>query len=152
VILLLTGVWVILVENLTAQTVVTGLVISAACILFYQRFVPLPRMATIKPVRLMVYLLFLLTQVYIAGLMVIKIIFTGPQVEIVEIKTRLTDKLLRTVLVNSITLVPGSISLDLEEDKITVLWLKNKTKMKGYDDPGEFLKGKLERVLIKAQK
>jgi len=74
-------------------------------------------------------------------------------VEIVEIKTTLSSLFLRTVLVNSITLVPGSVSLDLKGDIITVLWLKKKDAAPEYtENAGELIKGGMERLLLKAQK
>ena len=150
-IILLTAVWVILREGFTISIVVSGLVISACCVFFALRFLPLSKTDPINPLRLALYLFFLLGQMYSACFMVIKIIFTGAHVEIVEIQTKLTNKFLRTILVNSITLVPGSVSLGLEDNRITVLWLKKKNDI-GSANADEFLKGKLERVLIKAQK
>lgn len=150
-IILLTAVWIILQEGFTILIVVSGLAISVCCVFFARRFLPMPRPAPIKPLRLLLYLFFLLGQMYSACFMVIKIIFTGAHVEIVEIQTKLTNKFLQTILVNSITLVPGSVSLGLAENKITVLWLKKKNDV-GSANADEFLKGKLERVLIKAQK
>jgi len=138
-------------EGFTISIVVSGLVISACCVFFALRFLPLSKTDPINPLRLALYLFFLLGQMYSACFMVIKIIFTGAHVEIVEIQTKLTNKFLRTILVNSITLVPGSVSLGLEDNRITVLWLKKKNDI-GSANADEFLKGKLERVLIKAQK
>jgi len=152
-IVLLTVVWIILRESLTLVTAAVGLVLSVGCAMFSRRAIPISKTEPIKPLRLILYLFYLLLQVYIGGIMVIKIILFGAHVEIVEIKTQLSNKLLRSILVNSITLVPGSVSLDLNEDVVTVLWLTRRT-----DTPpdigtaDEVLKGKLERVLIKAQK
>jgi len=141
----------ILRESYSLFTIISGVVIGIVCLIFYRIFFPLPKMAPIKPLRLVLYLFFLFGQVYIAGFTVIRIIFTTAYVKIVEIRTQISDKLLRTVLVNSITLVPGSISLDLDEDKITVLLIR-RTAPTADDDPDELLKGKLEKMMLKAQK
>ena len=111
-------------ESYSLFTVISGVVIGVVCLIFYRIFFPLPKTAPIKPLRLILYLIYLFGQVYIAGFKVIGIVFTTAHVKVVEIKTKISDKLLRTILVNSITLVPGSISLDLDEDKITVLWIR----------------------------
>jgi multisubunit Na+/H+ antiporter MnhE subunit len=91
--------------------------------------------------------------VYIAGFLALRVVLTGAHVEIVEVKTEITNKFLRTILVNSITLVPGSVSLDLQDDAITVLWLQKKTEgSSNIENAGELIKGKLERMLRKMQK
>jgi multicomponent Na+:H+ antiporter subunit E len=78
------------------------------------------------------------------------IVFSGAQVRVVEVKTPLRNRFLRTILANSITLVPGSVTLDLKGDKITVLWLTKKTTdIDGIEDLGEQVKGRLERMLDK---
>jgi multicomponent Na+:H+ antiporter subunit E len=152
-IILLTAIWIILRESLTVVTAAVGLALSACCVLISRRVVPVSRTEPFKPFRLGIYILYLLLQVFVGGISVIRIILFGAQVEIVEIKTGLKSKFLRTILVNSITLVPGSVSLDLRENVITVLWLKKKTKgPPKTEDADELLKGKLERMLVKAQR
>ena len=85
--------------------------------------------------------------------MAIKIILTDARVEVVNVQTNITNPFLRTLLVNSITLVPGSVSLDLNENTITVLWLMQKSAPPGETEKAdELLKSKLEGMLIKAQK
>jgi len=149
----LTVIWVILRESFTVFTVASGLVISSGCVYFSNRFLPKTGSSQVSPFRLAIYLIFLLGQIYAAGFSVIKIILTNPHVEIVEVKTQITNKLLRTLLVNSITIVPGSVSLDLKGNTITVLWLTKKTT--GYQDTenaDELIKGRLEKMLLKAEK
>lgn len=46
---------------------------------------------------------------------------------IVHFRTRLKSDLARTILANSITLTPGTIVLDLDEDHLIVHWLNAKT-------------------------
>lgn len=87
------------------------------------------------------------------GLLAIHVVLTDAHVEIVEVKTKITNMFLRTILVNSITFVPGSVSLDLQDDTITVLWLqRKKVGAQNIGNADELLKGKLERMLIKVQK
>ena len=149
----MTAIWIILTESFTVRTVATGFIISIGCVFFCNRFLPSPKTESINLFRLVLYIVYLFKQLYRAGLACIVIILTNAHVEIVEIKTQITNKFLRIILVNSITLVPGSISLDLNDDTITVLWLKKKTaETTEKEDAGEILKGKLERMLIKAQK
>ena len=145
--------WVILREEITLLTAATGIVISFGCVYFCHRFLPWEKLAPIRPFRLMAYLFYLLWEVYVAGLLAIHIVLTDAHVEIVKVKTKITNKFLRTILVNSITLVPGSVSLDLNDDTITVLWLQKKgVSARDIENAGELIKGKLERMLIKVQK
>ena len=146
-------IWIILRESFSIITVVSGLFVGACCVLFSRRAIPLYKTESIKPLRLMLYLFYLIGQIYIGGISAIKIILFGAHVEIVKIQTHIRNKVLRTILVNSITLVPGSVSLDLSEDVITVLWLKRKTSgAPDIDNADEILKDKLEGMLLKAQK
>jgi len=152
-IILLTVVWIILRESLTVVTAVVGLVLSALCVLLSRRFIPLEKTESVKPLRLIIYLFYLFGQIYAGGMATIRIILFGSHVEIVEIDTKIRNRVLRAILVNSITLVPGSVSLALEDDTITVLWLTRKdVSQSEIENADELLKGKLERMLLKAQK
>jgi len=152
-IVLLTVIWVILRESFSVATIIIGIVVSAFCVLFSRKLIPLTRTDAVKPFRLLIYIPYLLGQIYIGGIAAIKIILFGAHVEIVEVRTRIKSALLRTILVNSITLVPGSISLDLTGDRITILWLMRKTETApDTENADELLKAKLERMLLKAEK
>jgi len=152
-IILLTVVWMILRESFTVVTAVIGLVLGVLCVLLSRRFIPLEKTDPVKPLRLIIYLFYLLGQVYVGGMATIKVILFGSHVEIVEIETKIRNRILQAILVNSITLVPGSVSLALEENTITVLWLTRENISQSHiDNADELLKGKLERLLLKAQK
>jgi multicomponent Na+:H+ antiporter subunit E len=64
---------------------------------------------------------------------------------IVHFRTRLKSDLARVILTNSITLTPGTITLDLNDDHLVVHWLDAKTSHSGY--AGEMIKGRFERML-----
>jgi len=143
----------ILRESLSAMTALTGIIVGGCCVYLARRIIPLEKIEGASIFRLFIYLFFLLGQIYLGGIATIRLILFGADVEIVKIRTKIQNSLLKTVLVNSITLVPGSIALDLDEDIITVLWLTKKTE--GPPDPEKadaVLKDKLERMLLKAQK
>lgn len=154
-VILLTVIWIILRETIDLATIATGVFLSLCCVYFCRRLIPLPKTPKIKFFWFMTYLFFLFGQVYLAGLLAIKIILTDAHVEIVEVKTKLSSIFFKTLLVNSITLVPGSISLGLKDDKITVLWLKQKTgntDNDSFEDAEEILLSKLQKMLIKAER
>jgi multicomponent Na+:H+ antiporter subunit E len=149
---LLTLVWSVLREDFTLPTVFTGLAIGGACIWFCHKFIPLPKTSGIRYSRLVIYYFYLIFQVYLAGIGVIRLLITGAGVDIVRVNTRIGNVLLRTILVNSITLIPGSVSLELEGDLITVLWLtKRGAPPPSGLPPEQKLLVKLERVLGKAE-
>jgi len=152
-VIVLSLMWIVLREEITLLTVATGILISSGCVYFCHRFLPWPKSAPIRPLRLIAYLFYLLWQVLVGGLLAIHVVLTDAHVEIVEVKTKITNMFLRTILVNSITFVPGSVSLDLQDDTITVLWLqRKKVGAQNIEHADELLKGKLERMLIKVQK
>ena len=68
-------------------------------------------------------------------------------------QAKISNSFLQTILANSITIVPGSISLDLKGDTITVLRFIEKTNVpKDPEIAGEMLKGKLEKTLLKMER
>ena len=83
----LTAVWIILRESLAVSTVVTGFVVGAGCLFLCHRLLPLPKMAHFHPFRLIMYLFYLIGQMYISGFSAIKIMLTDAHVEIVKVKT-----------------------------------------------------------------
>ncbi|MBC7189819.1 Na+/H+ antiporter subunit E, partial [Candidatus Aerophobetes bacterium] len=59
----------------------------------------------------------------------------------------LKSDLARVILANSITLTPGTLTLDLKEDHLVVHWLKAKTTHSHY--AGRLIKGHFEIWLQK---
>jgi multicomponent Na+:H+ antiporter subunit E len=47
---------------------------------------------------------------------------------IVEVKTRLKSKMGRMILANSITLTPGTLTIDILEDTLYIHWIDVKTE------------------------
>ena len=153
VVAILTIAWVILRENFSVLSVLTGIIISTGCVYFCYKLFPRSKTQDINLFRFLIYLLFLLGQIYKAGFWAIKVIIKGARAEIIETKTKISSLFLRTVLANSITLVPGSVSLDMKDDIITVLWLMEKnTSSQQTKEAAESIINKLEKMLLKVQK
>jgi len=149
-ILLLTLVWIVLRENFSVFEAGAGVVIGICCLYFCRRYLPFPKFGKINFFLIFFYPFYLIFQIYLSGFNVIKLIFTDAQADIVEVKTKIKNDFARAVLANSITLIPGSISLELKEDVITVLWLKRKSKdSRDAESAAMFIKRKLERILVK---
>lgn len=66
---------------------------------------------------------------------------------IVHFRTRLRSDIARVALSSSITLTPGTITLDLSDDHLVVHWLDSVTTHSRY--AGELIKGTHERLLSK---
>lgn len=143
------GFWIILVADFRWSTIILGLTVGAVSLFITERYLLETSYYQHYPLdlfQLAYYGLGLIYEIYAAGLSTIGIIFKGDiNVRIVEIETDLTNDYHRSILANSITLTPGTITLDLDQNKLIVLWLKADTK-----DPlvaGEHIKGRLERRL-----
>lgn len=148
-----TVIWVVLTERVTLLSVGAGVLVSVACVFFCHKFLPLEKISGISYFRFALYVIMLIGQMYIGAFSAIKLILKGAKADVVEIRTDITNDFLRVMLANSITLVPGSITLEMVDDKITVLLLHKKTDgLLELSDSTERIKGRLEEKLLRAQK
>jgi len=147
----LASIWVILVEELTVLTVATGVVVGIGCLIFARRFIPLGEVQGVWLHKLLMYPFYLVVQIYIQGILLIPLIFKGIKTEIVQVEIELKNDFLRAVLANSVTLVPGSISMDINEETLTLL---NLAPIESENGSAEAQKAvsRLERKLLKAEK
>jgi multicomponent Na+:H+ antiporter subunit E len=94
------------------------------------------------------YGVFLIVHIYLAGFSTISKIISGKiNPDIVEIETTIEDNLYICILANSITLTPGTVTIDKEGRKLKVLWIDCVTK--DSKEAGEMIKGKFEKFLLK---
>ena len=141
----------ILAEGFTVATIAVGLAMSAGVLYVSNKLIPLPGTAkNIKFFWVAIYPFFLIGQIYLSAFNAIKLIFTGAEVDIIKVKTKISSNFLRTMLANSITLTPGTISLELQDDEITVLLLKRRNDKNQVE--GDSTKGKMESLLLKAER
>jgi multicomponent Na+:H+ antiporter subunit E len=95
---------------------------------------------------LVVYLAVLIFQMYISSFKVLWSILRGrANPGVVHFRTRLSSDIGRVALANSITLTPGTITLDLDDDHLIVHWLEARTRHSKY--AGKLVKGLYERIL-----
>lgn len=153
IVLALTCVWILLLESFSVATIVSGLIISAATLFFCKHALPMDKISNVRFYKLAMYPLFLIGQVYMAGFHVIKLIFTGAKAEIIQVKTEIDSESLRIILVDSVTLTPGSVLIKLDGNEFTLLWLRGKGDDALSDEERDYaIKGRLEEWLIRAQK
>ena len=147
----LTLIWIILREDISWFTLVTGLVVSFGCLWFAWKFLPIKPIQNVRFSRLALYPFFLIGEIYVQGFQVIRFILTGARAHIVEIKTGLKSDFLKALLMGSITLTPGTITLDLKGRNLTILNLSNQEGADIQQSVEDGI-GRLEKQLIKAQK
>jgi multisubunit Na+/H+ antiporter MnhE subunit len=153
VILTLGVVWIILMENISWRTIGTGLLVVIVVMHLERKFLPYEEIRDVNFFKLATYPFFLIGQIYVSGWEVIKMMLTGCRIDVVNVKTPLKSDTLRFILGDSITLIPGSVLLEIEEDRLTVLWIvPSKTPKLNEEETEEMMKGKLERRLGSAQR
>jgi len=148
----LTAIWVVMRESFSLFDVAIGIAAGFACLFFSQRFLPTDDMDNVKFTRILTYPIWLLGQIYLAGFSVIKMIILGARADFVQVDTKLKSNIMRVILGNTITLVPGSITLDQDESNYTVVWMRKKNAPDPEGDVSEAVKGKFERRLIKSER
>lgn len=150
VIIILAIVWVVLFEHLSVWTVLVGLLLAVLVVLFTDRFLlkgNYEHSYMIGLGTLAVYGLRLLYEILIAGIEVIPNIITGKaDVQIISCETKLTDELLIDILANSITLTPGTVTVDKKGSKLQVLALNAPSED---EDPRDVIPLKLEEILLR---
>jgi len=93
-----------------------------------------------------IYLVILICKIYIASFKMVPAVIVGNiNPRIVHFRTRLSSKFARVILANSITLTPGTLTLDLDEDHLVVHWVDAKTTHSHY--AGRLIKGHFESWL-----
>lgn len=90
----------------------------------------------------------LVFSMYVASFRVLLKILRGDiNPRIVHFRTRLKTDIARVALTSSITLTPGTITLDLDDDHLVVHWLDARTTHSRY--AGNLIKGTHEKLLGK---
>lgn len=126
-ILILFGLWLIFSGKITTEIVIFGVILSMAVYLFCWKFLEYSPKNDLKALRLLpqvIYYLFILViEVLKANAVMISLILS-PKYEmepvLVTFKTELKTDLARTVLANSITLTPGTITAELAGNELKV--------------------------------
>lgn len=99
-----------------------------------------------RPHYFLLFLGVLVFNMYVASFRVLWQIVRGNiNPRIVHFRTHLKTDIARVVLTSSITLTPGTITLDLDEDHLVVHWLDARTTHSRY--AGRLIKGIYERLL-----
>ena len=128
--LLLFIMWLILSANLQIENILLGFGVSFSVALLYTKLFEHKEFESINIYWLFIYLLVLLKNLIISNIQIgIRILSKDMKLkpEIVSVKTELKSEWKKLLLANSITLTPGTLTLDIEDDilRIHVIECKN---------------------------
>jgi len=125
----LMGVWLMLNNSLAMEIVVSGLIISGLLPFLFCGKCDVFTNLNLNPKAILYSILFLFT--FIAELVKanldVALRVVSPKLPInpgvVEVKTGLKSKIARVVLANSITLTPGTFTLETKDDSLFIHWI-----------------------------
>ena len=115
--------WLILTANLQMANILIGLVVSFSISLLYIKLFTHKAFEFISPFWLGVYLWILLKNLIISNLRITKRTLSKDMKlspAIVAVKTNLESDWKKLLLANSITLTPGTLTLDIKEDMLFI--------------------------------
>lgn len=93
-----------------------------------------------------IYFFLLLYKLYVSSFKTAFSILRGSyNPRVVHFRTRLSSDLARSVVSGSLTLTPGTMTLELTDDHLVVHWLNAETTHSRY--AGELIKGSFEKLL-----
>jgi len=131
---LLFGVWLVLTHSIALSNIVVGLIVSIAIALLYTRSFEENDIEMISPFWLGVYIVVFLKNIIISNIQISKRILRKDMrlaPAIVAVKTDLKSDWKKLLLANSITLTPGTLTLDVKGDTLfihTIEYDKEKRK------------------------
>lgn len=144
-------IWITLTSSLEIQEIIAGIIV---CLLLsltlnrnYQK-IGLPTVSIKKVAFIIIYIVVLFKEIIIANIDVAyRIIHPKMPINpgIVIIKTELKQDLAKMILANSITLTPGTFTLDIIEDKLLIHWINVKTE--NTDKATELIGKRFEKYL-----
>jgi multicomponent Na+:H+ antiporter subunit E len=122
-------IWLIANNTLASDTVITGVILTAAISLAFATFARVYSVVRWSPRVIFHYLIYFgvfIQELIKANLNVMWVVFS-PRIDIkpgiVEIKTQLTSPMGRLALANSITLTPGTLVVDMRGDSLFIHWI-----------------------------
>ncbi len=119
-------VWLIINESATLTHIISGVVVTSICLFVTNRLLgySYKNAFFLPPIRFVVYLVFLLKKIYLSGIKATGHILKGdvsPCFIATKIDSELKNVYLHDILATSITLTPGTITIDNKDKELTVL-------------------------------
>ncbi len=141
--------WIVLSENVKAETLCIGIIISLLVTSLNKDLMCNNKQLNFRKniVRWISYTIMLIKEILVSNFNVAKIVLSPKIVispQIVTIKTKIKSDFHKTIFANSITLTPGTLTISMDRDKIAVHCLKD-----------EFAKGltnsAFEKIILKVE-
>ncbi|WP_331773891.1 Na+/H+ antiporter subunit E [Sulfurospirillum sp. 1612] len=143
-------IWVALTMSFSNQELITGFVVSFILALLYVRNYKSLDTFRFQPIMYLSYLVVFLKNLVLSNIDVARRVI-DPKLPInpgiVAIKTALQEDYKKLILANSITLTPGTITLDVQEDTLYIHWIDVRTA--DMKEAGEIIAGDFEHILLK---
>ncbi len=152
--IIMTGVWIVYSEKIDVQTVVTGAIASIMALLATDKLILKKSYSSLYHFHflpMMIYAFRLLIAIYVAGFRAVVRMLTGRiNVGIVDITTDLKDPFAVSLLANSITLTPGTVTLEQKDQNLKIIWLDPQPGTA--EEIASDIKGPFEKLIRKAQR
>lgn len=145
--------WFIISEELSFLSLILGILLSLICALYsFEIFIrddEFHKSAIFFRIDLLfMYFFWLWFESYLATFQLAKVLFSkNLNPGVVRIKTKIRSEIGRTLLANSISLLPGTISLWMEGPYIYVHWYSRQTINSIH--AGRLIKGRLEKLILR---
>ena len=117
--ILLFVLWMILTSNFQMANILVGMAVSFSISILYVKLFTHKKFEFINPVWLVVYLYVLLKNLIISNIQISKIILKSDMKlspAIIAVKTNLKSDWKKLLLANSVTLTPGTLTLEIKDD------------------------------------
>lgn len=143
-------IWMGLTMSLSTQELTTGFVVSFIIALLYVKNYESSDKFSFHPIAYIVYLVVFLKNLVLSNWDVAKRVI-DPKLPInpgiVEIKTNLKEDYKKLILANSITLTPGTITMDVKNESLFIHWIDVTTT--DIAKASQEIAGDFEKVLLK---
>mgnify|MGYP000194531735 CR=1 FL=1 len=146
-------IWLLFSASINTYSIIIGIAGSfLIAIISYKAFIPFHqshiRYIIAQPFYLIFFLFYLIFSIYYSSfIMLFTICKRESNVKLVHFRTYLNSDAARLLLALSITLTPGTICVDLNDDHLVVNWFNSKTVHN--KEAGELIKGTIEKILQK---
>lgn len=141
--------WIALFEHITTTLLISAPIVSIIIVFISEKFFIQDSYYNafyFNTWKMLKYFFVLVFEIYKSSLTLIPKIFEGKaKSRLVSIKTSLKKPEHIAILANSITLTPGTITVDVSENDLLVLWF-NPQSIES-EESGDMIKGSLENIL-----
>lgn len=146
--------WLLLTWTLNIQFIIAGIVVSAAVSLLFHEMLPKEHRIFISPVRLFWFLVYVPVFFYYMLMANLDVVYRAlhPAMPIkpgiVKIKTKLKTDSGITALANSITLTPGTLTVDVTDDGyLYIHWIN--VKSDDIEEATKYIANRFEWFLVR---